>query len=95
MPRTQTAPPPTAAQAPPQPQTEIPRQVLDLVRSRERQLRAGAWDTADRIAHAPLDLVRHAVSSVVVVNVDVNVDVDVASRATRAIEEAQPASARG
>jgi hypothetical protein len=52
-------------------------------------------DTVDHAVHLPADLVRHAVSSIVIVDVDVGVDVDVASRATRAIEEAQPASARG
>jgi hypothetical protein len=63
--------------------------------ARRRQLIDGALEMADHLMHAQVDLLRHAVSSVVIVDIDVGVDVDVASRATRAIEEASPASARG
>ena len=63
--------------------------------ARRRQLIGAAMEMADRLMHTQVDLLRHAVSSVVVVDVDVGVHVDVASRATRAIEEASPASARG
>jgi hypothetical protein len=63
--------------------------------ARRRQLVDGALEMADHLVHAQVDLLRHAVSSVVIVDVDVGVDVDVASRATRALEEASPASARG
>lgn len=63
--------------------------------ARRRQLIDGALEMADRLMHAQVDLLRHAISSVVVVDVDVGVDVDVASRATRAIEGAGQAPARG
>lgn len=63
--------------------------------ARRRHLIDAAMEMADRLVHTQVDLMRHAISSVVVVDVDVGVDVDVASRATRAIEEASPASARG
>jgi len=59
-----------------------------------RRLAGGALGMADQLIHAELDLLRHAVSSMVVVDVEVNVDVDVASRATRANEGARPAPAR-
>jgi len=75
--------------------TDLPRRGFDLTRSGKRQLREGALETADRLVHLPGELVRHAVSSVVVVDVDVNVEVDVTPGAARAVEAAGPALARG
>lgn len=72
----------------------LPHAADALVR-RPRAIARGTVDRVDRLAHAPQELLRGAVNSTVTVNVDVNVDVDVASRATRACEEADPAPARG
>ncbi|MGN6190485.1 MAG: hypothetical protein ACTHOE_16465 [Conexibacter sp.] len=58
-----------------------------------RALAKGTVERADRLAHAPQELLRGAVNSTVTVNVDV--DVNVASRATRAPEGADQAPARG
>jgi hypothetical protein len=63
--------------------------------ARRRQLIDGALEMADRLLHAQVDLLRHAVNSVVIVDVDVGVDVDVASRATRTVEGTEPAPVRG
>ena len=61
--------------------------------STRRGIAGAALAMTDRLVHAPSDLLRHAVTSVVVVDVDVNVDV--APRATRARNGAGPAPARG
>lgn len=75
-----TATAPTATELPPL----LTDQWLELWRAGGRTtldtLRAFApvLELADRAAHAPYDLLRHAVASTVLVNVDV--DVNVASR---------------
>lgn len=65
--------------------------------ARRREIVDEALEMADRLVHAQYDLLRHAVSSVVLVNVDVDVgvDVDVASRATRETKGAEPVPSRG
>ena len=65
--------------------------------ARRREIIDGALEMADRLVHTQYDLLRHVVSSAVLVNVDIDVgvDVDVASRATRATTGADPALARG
>jgi hypothetical protein len=69
--------------------------VADVLVRRPAAIAKGTAQRADRLAHAPQELLRGAVTSTVTVNVDVNVDVDVASRATRAREGADQAPARG
>jgi hypothetical protein len=80
---------------------ELSAQWLDLARASQqitmetvrRFLDTAALLTPAHLVRAEYGLVRHAVSSAVFVNV--NVDVDVASRATRAVEEAGRAPAPG
>ena len=62
--------------------TEVLQHCLDLAvagnQAANRTIR-GFVGTVERLAHAPFDLGRTVVHSVVVVDVDVDVDVDVAS----------------
>jgi len=66
--------------------SDAPKTVRAGRLARPRAVVDGVRGTADRLAHAPLDLAhmqyeltRGLVSNAVTVNVDVNVDVDVAS----------------
>jgi hypothetical protein len=77
------------------PARTLPLPGADALVRRPRAIANGVVERADRLAHAPQELLRGAVNSTVNVNVDVDVAVDVASRATRARERADQAPARG
>lgn len=94
MPTAETAPTASAAElSMEQLRTELAVPPYGERPARRREIVYGALEMADRVVHAQYDLLRHAVASAVIVNVDI--DVNVASRATRATEGADQAPARG